>query len=53
MLGSYSDDLASGLKDFDESYAIYNDLEEYIAAVRYDLADEIFDVNYSHDDYLL
>ncbi|MCK5731215.1 MAG: hypothetical protein KAH68_09085 [Draconibacterium sp.] len=53
MYNLYASDLASGLKSYDESRGIYNDLEEYIAAVRYDLADEIFDVNYSQDDYLL
>ncbi|WP_321368069.1 hypothetical protein [uncultured Draconibacterium sp.] len=51
MYNFYITDIASALKSYDESQGINNNLDEYKAAVRYDLADEIFDVNHSEDDY--
>lgn len=46
ILNTYSNDMASALKTFDQSQGIDHSLEFYVEAVKYHLSNEIFGVNY-------
>ncbi len=51
MLDDYFEVLALGLKKFDEAQGIYQSLDMYKNAVRYDLIFEIYDESSSASEY--